>query len=229
MITIIHGDDISKSRECFLFEKQKRKNPIVLEKDATLSDLIQQIEGGNLFFESKDIFIDNLFSSKKSNSIEFKQIIDYLNKSAKDFCFFLWENKILDKKTLLLFKNSDVKTFSLPQTLFTFLDGIKPNNKDNIRLFHDSLKNLSEDQLFYMIIRQFRLLIALLDESGDRIDEIKRLMPWQKSKLVKQASDFGVKKLLNIYKELLKIDLEQKTGLLGCSLTQAIDNLLVRI
>jgi len=229
MITIIHGDDITKSRDYFLSEKQKIKNPVILEKDVTLSELIQQTQGNNLFFESKDVFIDNLFSSKKSNSIEFKEIINYLNKTQKSLSFFLWENKTLDKKNLLLFKNPEVKIFNLPQTLFSFLDGIKPGNNDNILFFHRALASLPEDQLLYMIVRQFRLLIALLDESGEKIDEVKRLMPWQKSKLVRQANLFSVKKLLDIYNELLKIDLEQKTGLLGCSLTQAIDNLLLRI
>ena len=80
-----------------------------------------------------------------------------------------------------------------------------------------------------MIIRQFRLLLGLSESSNNNIDEIKRLAPWQKSKLVRQASLFGVDKLKQIYKMLYKIDKSQKTGKSPLTLVQDIDILMLEI
>ena len=67
-----------------------------------------------------------------------------------------------------------------------------------------------------------------LSEKAD-IEEVKRLAPWQKSKLMNQASMFEMKKLKEIYKKLYKIDKAQKTGATNLSLTQNIDIFLLEI
>lgn len=80
-----------------------------------------------------------------------------------------------------------------------------------------------EELIFFMLIRQFRLLLAVSEEGIDSIDEMKRIAPWQKSKLNSQARSFGKESLLDIYNKLYKIDSETKSGKSALTLTQAID------
>ncbi len=229
MITIIHGDDLSKSREYFISEKKKSKDIASFDKDISIEKLKQVIEGGNLFLNINDIFIENFFSNKKQSSSEYKEILEYINNNSTKLNLVFWEGKKIEKSTFNLLKKSIQKSFMLPQGLFLFLDQLKPENTNNVKLFHDALKNMEEDKLFYMLVRQFRLLLAVLNQVEDSIDDLKRLAPWQKGKLLRQAKLFSNEKLIKIYNELLEIDHAQKSGVLGKSLTQSIDILLLKI
>jgi hypothetical protein len=229
MITIVHGDDVLRSREFFLAEKGKSKESVSFDKEINLSDLTQIVEGGSLFATPKDVFIENFFSSKKSNSNEFKEIAGFILAKTDGFNFFFWEGKSLERGPLLLFKNAVLKNFNLPQSLFSFLDGIKPNSIDNIKFFHDAITNINEEIVLHMLVRQFRLLLAISNPSENPIDEVKRLAPWQRSKLSKQANLFGETKLSDAFKKLHTIDSALKSGRIGLSLVQAIDTFLLKI
>jgi DNA polymerase III delta subunit len=73
-----------------------------------------------------------------------------------------------------------------------------------------------------MIVRQFRILLNLITNETP-IDEVKRMAPWQLSKLKRQAEFFGLEKLKSIYKSLLDIDLNSKTGKSPANLKKSID------
>src|SRR3989344_1342525 len=258
MITIIHGDDISSSRKYYIDQKTADAFSFEGEK-VSLTDLVQILEGGGLFSDSKKIFIDD-FLSKRKQWKETEDIVLQLNKYCKINDIFLWEGKEISKKNISLFSDPNVKIFKFPLYLFTFLDAIKPNNTGNLISFHEALKKSEAELIFFMLIRQFRLLLALFDErshsvrhpefisgfqalpvgeagilkqvqndKNGEIDEIKRLAPWQKSKFKKQSSLFSLDELKSAYKKLFEIDLGQKTGTLNMSLEQAIDILLLEI
>jgi DNA polymerase III delta subunit len=217
MITLIHGDDIVTSRNYFLEEKKKYLNsPIYNGKDLEAIDLIELLQPKNLFFEKQAVFIENLFLKK--------ELFSKLKDSKIDV--FLWEGKEITSAELIKLK-PEVKLFKLPQALFSFLDSIRPNSPQNVSLFRNALKNTTEDMIFYMLIRQFRLLLSV-SEAKDGIDEVKRLAPWQKTKLTKQASLFTKDQLKKIYSKLYKMDLDVKTGEIE-SLTPSIDFLLLEI
>ena len=227
MITIAYGDDVASSRNFYISERQKLKNPVILDGGKfTVSDLMQSLEGGSLFNDDKEIFIENFFSSKKNNP-SFKEIITYIDSQGIKANIFFWENSELSKTELGTFKKSVVKLFKIPQNLFGFLDNIKPKNLSSINQFHDLLSQTAEELVFFMIIRQFRLLLAVSDPaSKEMIDEMKRLAPWQTSKLKMQASLFGQEKLITVYKRLGEIDSDTKSGKSATTLTQTIDFLL---
>jgi hypothetical protein len=228
MITIIHGDDIVSSRNYYISQRQKSQNPVILAGDnLALSDLMQSLEGGSLFNEEKDIFIENFFSSKKTNP-SFKEIIAYVDKQDRGANMFFWENSELSKTELAVFKKTAAKLFKIPKNLFGFLDNIRPGNIDSVKQFHELLSQTAEELIFFMIIRQFRLLLAVSDlEVKNPIDELKRLAPWQMGKFKAQAKLFGIDKLIATYQKLSEIDLNSKSGKLATTLTQAIDFLLV--
>ena len=228
MITIVHGEDIASSRDYFFSEKQKSLNPLIVnEENLNIESLHQILEAKSLFFETKDIFIDNFFSSKTLPD-EFKQILSLLKRTHPKFNIFIWEGNELSKSNLNQFADARIKPFKLPQNLFFFLDNMKPKNPQNLILFHKALETSPESLIFFMLIRQFRLLLALSD-SSDSIEEVKRLQPWQREKLERQVSLFSLSELKTIYNRLFEIDYKSKSGRLANTVSQAIDILLLDI
>ncbi len=223
MILLIHGNDLTSSRNFYFEEKNKLSNPIQLAGEGLSYDqFFQSVENTSLFDDSKVLLIEEFFSKNKSNTAEVKKIIDYLNASKKVEIIF-WESIELSKTTQCLLKNASIKTFSYPKTLFTFLDAIRPNNaKTLIKLFNDLKVNMEKELIFFMIIRQFRLMLNLLDQT-QRIDELKRMAPWQLSKLERQAKLFGEERLKKLYQELFELDLNMKTGRIPYSLERSVD------
>lgn len=237
MLTIIHGNDTALSRKSFMEEKEKIAQAVFLTAEqVTMTDLTQLFEGGGLFGETKYLFIEQFLTKQKKIS-NYKEIINYLEKSAAENTIMLWEQKEMERGVLTTFKNAKIRLFNLPQTLFQFLDAIKPeNDKILIPLFHKTIKYTETEMVFFMLIRQFRLLLGVYNSrssadsyGGDQIDEIRRLAPWQKNKLEKQAALFEAAHLLDLYNKLYAIEAGQKTGTLNSSLVSAIDFFLLDV
>ncbi|MBI4084790.1 MAG: hypothetical protein HY431_02690 [Candidatus Levybacteria bacterium] len=227
MLTLIHGDDTASSRNAFLKAKEKAQNQVSFSGDqVNLTDLAQALQGNGLFAEIKAVYIEDLFSKKKGE--ELMAITSYLTDQGKQHDIFLWEKKILTPPVLKQLKNAAVEVYKLPQELFRFLDAIKPKNTDTISLFHSALETTDSEMLFFMLIRQFRLLLAL-KETEAPIDEVQKLAPWQKSKLKRQARLFSSNELISVYNRLSKIDRETKTGAATTPLTTTIDFLLLAL
>lgn len=219
MITIIHGDDIVASRKFLNEEKSKAENTKTFSGSYLLTDIIQTLEG-SLFEGETSVFIENLLGKKKNTEKE--EIISYLSKNASLANMYIWEDTEIPVKTLQVFKTAQNKLFKLPKLLFTFVDSLKPETGKNlIVLFHQLLDQTDADFVFAMIIRQFRLLIAISED--DSIDEVKRLSPWQIAKIKKQKLFFTEEQLLLQHNKLFSIDSKLKTGTLSLSLIQAID------
>ncbi len=230
MITIIHGDDTVSSRNYLVEQKNRSEIYFAFEGDSLIvTDLIQAVESGTLFNKSKTVFVENFLTKRKPGK-QTDAIISYLNKQAQNNTF-LWEEKEISQKNLSYFPKALIKDFRFPQSIFVFLDSIKPGNgKNTILLFHKTLENMQIEIIMFMLIRQFRLLLAITDfDLKTNIDEAKRLAPWQKSKLQSQTKLFNLDYLTKIYLKLYKIDHAQKTGELNQPLTGAIDFFLLDI
>jgi hypothetical protein len=251
MLTIIHGSDTTQSRKYFSDEKNKTKDAILLDADqVNLTDLTQIFDGGGLFGETKYLFIEQLFTKRKK-SADFKELLSFLEKHASEHTIIIWEGKELDRSSLNVWKKATVKDFKLAQTLFQFLDGLKPQNTTVlINLFHKTIATTEPEMVFFMLVRQIRLLLALSstpsrwdsltpstgkhmsDLNSDvtnPIEELVRIAPWQKSKLENQAKLFKLTHLLKLYDKLFQIELGQKTGTLPFPLVCAIDFFLLDV
>ncbi|MBP6882156.1 MAG: hypothetical protein KBC15_01230 [Candidatus Levybacteria bacterium] len=230
MITIIHGDDIASSRNYLNDIKSKFPEGIQISPESlNMTDLSQRIDGGGFFETEKVIIIEQLYVKRKAKK-EFEAIVEYLKSKTLENEIYIWENKELDKKSLSLFNHPTIKTYKLPQTLFFFLDAIKPGaGKELVRMYHETLKTTDAEMVFFMLIRHIRLLLALQTPSSETIDEAKRLAPWQQGKVARQAKLFSESQLLQIHEQLFTLDKEQKTGELSMPLNLAIDILLLQI
>lgn len=223
MITIFHGDDIATSRNLYHAAKQKAENPMTFDGEkVSLTDLTQALAGDGLFGEKQSIFIENLLTRKK-DSKELSAIQHLFTTHAADHEITLWEGKEVTKKQLETIKQAVVKLCKLPQALFSFLESLKPQNTfQSLKLFHQAIAAGEEEMIFFMLIRQTRLLLALHD-NRTTIDEVKRMAPWQQGRLQKQAKMFSEKTLIMLYQKLAEIDLAQKTGKNILPLSNAID------
>lgn len=220
MITIFHGNDTANSRLHFINEKNKYPEAIVLEgKNVSFEQIINLLEGNSLFSDNKYLFVENFFAIVKSNTNEFKKITEYLN--SQEANIFLWEDKELTKAQEKIFKQSKIISFNFPSNLFQFLDSLRPGNSRSLTIFKELEKTMDTEQIFYMIIRQFRLLIAVSDRG--LISEAKNLLPWLFYKLKRQSNLFGENTLKNAYKNLYKIDYATKFGLTPFNLSASID------
>lgn len=224
MLLIVNGNDTVSSRRFFL--EQKTEDCLTFDaENLEISELIHSLRGDALFGSTKKIFLENLFSRKSVKN--YKPIVEALSSNEADV--FIWTDKELGAKTLSDFPKHTLQNFKIPQNIFSFLDSIKPNSTRNVVNFHNALLVSDVEVIFAMIVRQVRIMLALSEDSKNNIDEVKRLAPWQRSKLVNQASLFGKEKLVEIHKKLYKMDKNQKTGGSNLTLTQNIDILLLEI
>lgn len=237
MLILIHGSDTTLSRKYFLEEKQKNRDSVLLDAEAVnLTDLAQIFDGGGLFGETKYLFIEQ-FITKRKKSSDFETIVSQLEKYGHEHTIIIWESKELDRGALAVFKTATVKAFKLPQTLFQLVDALQPGNgKTLVKLFHETIRNTETEMVFFMLVRQFRLFLGFMriqhssePQAENTIDEIKRLAPWQKSKLEKQANQFTPDQLIKLYNKLFQLEVGQKTGTLSSPLDSTIDFFLMEV
>lgn len=202
---ILHGDNIVESRKALgtLTEAAIKEGIEVVRFDARIT-LVQArgaLESGSLLGKTKLVVIENLLSSPKAK--EKDKILNYLQEGKFDNDFILWEEKEI-KKIPLAGAKSEV--FKVNQLIFRFLDNLRPaNQKETLNLLSKVKETEGAEMIFYMLVRQVRLLMMAKDNALDLPD-------WQKNKLRNQAEQFEEIKLKAIYAQLLEIDFAQKVS-----------------
>src|SRR3989344_4394737 len=201
MIAIIHGDSTDESREYFLKIKTTFQNLLCLEgQNSTEEDLINFFSGGNLFFEEKNLAIENLLSKNKLGK-NLDGLIAILNEHERKSNIIIWEEKEVRQKNLNLFPKAQIQIFKIPKLIFNFLDNIKPGNGKNlIVIFNKLLDSTPVEIILYMMVRHLRLLITTAStDKLNTIDEFNKIAPWQEGKLERQAAFFDPNELINLY------------------------------
>lgn len=151
----------------------------------------------SLFSEIKVVIIENLFSLLKAQLDPLAKLIN----SHPDFDYLFWQDKKIDATKLKLFPRSTVKFFVLPEVLFSTLDSIKPQNKND---FSKKYQNL-------ILTLPFELILF-----------------WFKNHLRRQLttySKFSPSLLREAYLNLIELDYRSKTG----KLLQSKENSLERV
>lgn len=102
--------------------------------------------------------------------------------------------------------------------IFDMVDAVaQQNSRKAIHLLHGLLEQQEPAGLFFMIVRQFRLLIQareVLDEGGSaaQIESEMRQHPFVAKKLAEQARRFNMPQLEQIYHRLFEMDEAMKTS-----------------
>ena len=208
MIILIHGDNQILSRNklnLYISQAKEKKTEVIVREGSklTLEEARNILESTSFFGENRLSIWENFLSSTKSKDKE--KILDYLNKNPVNIELILWEGKSLKNTSLLKFDKIEI--FKIPAFLFQFLDSFSPDNKKECLEKFVQLKNIEEtEMIFFMLIRQVRLLMMVEDNFFDDISV------WQKSKMISQYHKFQKGQLLKIYQTLLEIDYDQKTS-----------------
>jgi DNA polymerase-3 subunit delta len=119
------------------------------------------------------------------------------------------------------------------QSVFDFVDALAVGNgKSAQHLLHRLLENEDAFSLWGMVVRQFRLLIQareILDGRGNKEDVARALgiHPYVAEKATAQAAHFSMESLESLYRRLLKIDADVKTGQITLDL--ALDQLVFEL
>ena len=223
MMIILHGENTVLSRqrlkqEINLFKEKTKGEVLKFEaQNLNLVDLQQAIESPSLINKSHLVIIEDLFSGRQSSHKE--KILVFLKKTNPEN-LIIWEGKKIDGRTLLSFK-AKVLRFDLPLVIFRFLDSLAPgNSKISLDLFHQCLEQDPPELIFFMICKQIRQLILAVDLGKKGLPKTQ---DWQASKLIRQGQKFGLRPLISLYRQLLKIDWQQKTGQTPFDLVSQLD------
>lgn len=214
MVTVIHGENTVASRKV-LTEKiklfQERGGEIVRidGRKVDLTEIKQACESGSLFGNNRLVVIEDFLNRPKSN--QKTEIENYFKNLLPQINIILWEEKQLTPSQVSKLSSwSKVYLFKIEPIIFKFLDSLRPGN---IRLMLSLLKRCcqveSAEMIFYMICRQIRILI-LANDLGKR--GLVGMPFWMQNKFFYQSRNFSLEKLLDIHRQLVRIDYEQKTG-----------------
>lgn len=208
MINILHGDNLTESRQFLrnLVEKAVNSRTEVITfqgNKATLADIKEALASDTLLGGNRMVVIENLLGGQKS--AEKTKISSYLKTGKYDSALLIWEDKEI--KGMASFPNAEVNCFRLHPVIFHFLESLRTgNSQETLKLLGTLKTEADAEMVFYMLIRQFRLLIMAKDEA------LETMPPWQRQKLLGQSRHFTHEKLVKIYRELLDIDFKQKTS-----------------
>jgi DNA polymerase-3 subunit delta len=109
--------------------------------------------------------------------------------------------------------------------IFDMVDAVATqNSRRAVHLLHDLLEQQEPISLFFMIVRQFRLLIQareILDEGGgaEQIEQELKQHPYVAKKLADQAHRFSMTRLEEIYHRLFEMDEAMKTNQVSLDLS----------
>ncbi len=226
MLIIIHGDDLSLSRNKLKEEKEQEAEVIYFDgSKVTVADLSLSLNSVSLFSKKRIIIIENLLSGQVSKEKE--QIFAYLNKLETSDRIIIWEGQEISNALLRkYFPKAKIILCKLPALIFKFLDGLGVESPANLLLtFRKILKTQEPEFILAMMLRQFRYLLLVKDLGAACLP----LSPWQSQKFARQARFFTMEELISAYRDLLAIEYKIKSGSVPLSLAKLIDIFLLSL
>jgi len=229
-ILIFHEDKNADKRSKFYKALNKYANVTEFEQ----FDKLQSINWLQKFAEKQNIKIsrtslDFLVEHGGTNMWKLKNEIQKLS--------LLNPNQEISKEDIQ--KNTKE---SLQTSIFGFLDNLSQKNIKSTILSFQKLLNSDEEinMIFHMIVRQIRLLIQIKELTNEKFGEKQiisklKLHPFVVKKTISQSKYFNLKDLIKIFQNLLKIEIQLKTGQIKISTREhsqlglAIEKLLIEI
>jgi DNA polymerase III delta subunit len=230
MIAVIHGEDTTASRNKLAEIKEKYKNDELLNlngKNLVLSDVVSAFDSSSLFQTKKILIIERFFTGVTSK--EKKSVLEYLVKNeATGAHVIFWEDKKLDKVQLKkLGEGVKEFKFALPALLFSFLDSfLALSPPERIGKFHQLLEQEEAELIYVMILRQMRNLIIAKDLGAKGFGTMPS---WQFDKFIRSVVSQKLDDLISMYRKLLLIDFQVKTGQTPLKLPALLDLFFVSL
>lgn len=217
---LIKNKEIPKSNDVVLFEKNK------IKKNSRLYKLLQKeerVEEFNpLFGYQLNAWIEKEIENRggKINKKAVSKLASFVGNN-------LWQldneiNKLILYKAGEEIKEEDISLqvrAKLDENIFNFIDALGRKDKIKaLKLLHDQI-SLGENEIYLltMISYQLRNLITIrsLKDVGMNQEEIAKkakIHPYVVKKTLMQISNFNLRRLKNMYRDLLEADISFKTG-----------------
>jgi len=206
-ITLIHGEDIIRSRERFgtIISAIKKRGWEVSRTPLNPGESLAGFVRTGFLFASESLFvIDDIKKIKKKD-------LDWLHKNhaAFDVNLLIYANGEASRAFIGgLPKNSRIESFDLPRELFLFLESLFPGNSANaLKLFHSLLKENSAAFIFTMMARQFRDMYWVSKDSNSI-----GYPAWRIAKLKSQVAKFKPGQIEKTLEDFSEIDIKNKTS-----------------
>lgn len=224
MIYLLHGDDITASRNLLTTLTGGYVNTILDGKTLTLSQLEESLVSSSLFEDKKAVVVENFFSKNKKK----KEIIELLNRHKTTFLVIFWEDKKILKTAIKDVKDIIVREFLLPQNYFLFLDLFAPGNKKReYTLYKELEKAMGQEIVFYSLLKRLRQLLIVKSGGYENIAEFQKMSPWQLDKLKKQLRLWKQEALFMTYAKLQDMEIKMKTGKLATGLSKQLEIIIL--
>lgn len=224
MIYILHGDDVTSSRN-YISELAGKKQSLILDgKNIPFTQIDEHLSSKSLFGDEKIVILENLLSKNKKK----KEILKQIENLNSPFDIILWEDTKLTPATINLLKKAETKAFLLPQYYFQFLDSFAPGNPQKIyALYHQLLQTMTAEQIFYSLVKRLRQLLILQMGNVKESKETASMQDWQLSKLHNQLSKWRDTNLFNVFQNLQDAEIKVKSGGLPLGLSKHLDTLIL--
>lgn len=229
MLSIIHGEHHIQSRTALTqaitaAQNQQRQIEHVEPKNLEPAALNAQLHTQSLFAQPRTVVIEELHSLPKSKRKE--ELIELLTQVEEqpDLDIILWEKKQLSATDLKKFPKAKVNVFVPTRSMFAWLNALSGEQNEAVKakgnaLLHLAVQSDGEQFCFAMLMRQVRLLLEAKEGSA----------PPTQFKTISQAKKFTTSQLLQLHRQLLLIDEQQKTSASVFSLSSQLELLLLSL
>jgi DNA polymerase III delta subunit len=222
MIYLLHGDDISASRNFLTGLTEGFQTTVLDGKNLTIRELEENMASQTLFADKKAVVVENLLSKNAKK----KDFISFLNLQRDSILLILWEDKKIIKTAYSNLQNVTVKEFSLPFIYFEFLDSFAPHQVTKLyQMYHLLLLTTDATQIFYSLLKRLRALLIIQANANSM--ETDKMSPWQVGKLKQQVRLWPKEKLVNFYEKLQDTEIKLKSGGLPIGLSKHLDILIL--
>ena len=229
MITIVHGENLVKSREKLFQLKQLAKNnnqelTSLLAKQINFPTLEKALYAHDLFGQQHCLIIEELHSLAHSKIRN--KYIEQIQKAGQNLDIILWEKKSLSKSNLQKFPRAQVFTYPMGKALWDFLDALQPrasSKKQLLLALNEAVEQDSAELCFIMISKRIGDLLAL------KLGSEMNMHPFVKNKLKQQQLLFTQAQLLNAHQQLYQLDKKLKRSQNLLSLRSELDLLLINL
>ncbi len=225
MITLIHGDDIEKSRSHLQTLLGKEKEIVRMDgRSGELTDIATAVGSASLLGRSRVVILENVIGQLTKKPSKLDAVIGVLAGAPSEANIIVWEAKELSKG---ITKKLGAKEFlfTMPAVLFQFLDALGTGKeKTLLALYHRLRQTEAAELTHYMLSRRVRQLLIVRDGGSPA-----GLPPWQKSRLTTQAGHFTMEKLSSMYQQLLDMEYSTKSGLTPFSLDELVEQFLMSV
>lgn len=207
-VTVLHGDDLIKSRAEFDRQKNQAGGEVIcLEgKNLNPTELTQALESQSLLSDHKSVFIENFYKSARSDTQ--KILLERLTQPGPQV--IIWEATKLKSQQKNLFKRARFIEFLLPKLIFVYLESLRPRNQQkSLSLLKKVISQYQPGYVFQMLIWQIRQLLIVRSEN---FSQFFALNSWLAKKFKNQSSCYSSHRLRQLQEMLLTIDLGQKRG-----------------